>query len=234
MAFSYSPKIVTDGLVLYLDAGNPYSYVSGSTNWNDLSRSQTNGTLVNGPTYSSANLGSIVLDGVDDFVDLGTASTSTIRGGTQFTLNYWFRKQSSNSDFNLGAWDQTFGKGFFIQWFADSNVYFGVSTGGRLYSNTGLTYTANWYNFTLVFDGTLTGATNIGKLYINGISQTLSNSGGMSTTVPTDVLSFYVGKLINYGSVGKGDLSTLQLYNRALSAQEVLQNYNATKTRFGL
>jgi len=54
MAFSYSPKIVTDGLVLYLDAANPYSYVSGSTSWNDISRGGNNGTLVNGPTFSSA------------------------------------------------------------------------------------------------------------------------------------------------------------------------------------
>jgi hypothetical protein len=208
--------------------------VSGSTTWFDVTANGLSGSLTNGPTFSSANGGSIVLDVVDDFVDLGTASTSTIRGGTQFTLNYWFRKQSSNSDFNLGAWDQISSKGFFIQWFADSNVYFGVSTGARLYSFTGLTYTANWYNFTLVFDGTLTGATNIGKLYINGISQTLSNSGGMSTTVPTDVLSFYVGKLINYSSIGKGDLSTLQLYNRALTQAEVLQNYNATKARYRL
>jgi hypothetical protein len=66
MAFSYSPKIVTDGLVLYLDAGNPYSYVSGSTNWNDLSRSMLSGSLVNGPTYNTGSLGSIVFDGVDD------------------------------------------------------------------------------------------------------------------------------------------------------------------------
>jgi hypothetical protein len=68
MAFYYSPKIVTDGLVLYLDAGNQLSYPGSGTTWTDLSRSQTNGTLVNGPTFNTGSLGSIVFDGVDDFL----------------------------------------------------------------------------------------------------------------------------------------------------------------------
>ena len=58
MAFNYSPKIVTNGLVLCLDAANPKSYVSGSTKWNDLSKNYLNGTLTNGPTFNSANGGS--------------------------------------------------------------------------------------------------------------------------------------------------------------------------------
>jgi hypothetical protein len=66
MAFNYSPKIVTDGLVLYLDAANSKSYVSGSTTWSDLSRGGNNGTLTNGPTYSSAKGGIIILDGSND------------------------------------------------------------------------------------------------------------------------------------------------------------------------
>ena len=76
MAFSYSPKIITDGLVLYLDAANPYSYVSGSTVWNDISRTMTSGSLINGPTFSSANNGSIVFDGVNDYVISTTVSGS--------------------------------------------------------------------------------------------------------------------------------------------------------------
>jgi hypothetical protein len=88
MAFSYSPKIVTDGLVLYLDAANPYSYVSGSLNWNDLSRSQLSGSLVNGPTYSSANNGSIVFDGTNDYVNCGSNAGSV--SGSQFTISSFF------------------------------------------------------------------------------------------------------------------------------------------------
>ena len=76
MAFNYSPKIVTDGLVLYLDAANSKSYVSGSTTWNDISRSGINGTLVNGPTFTGSNGGSIVFDGVNDYVSLNNNTTT--------------------------------------------------------------------------------------------------------------------------------------------------------------
>ena len=86
MAFQYSPKIVTDGLVLYLDAANTKSYVSGSTTWNDISRTNINGTLVNGPTFSSDGGGSILFDGSNDYVQInygGNLSSSTI------TLNFF-------------------------------------------------------------------------------------------------------------------------------------------------
>ena len=74
MAFSYSPKIVTDGLVLYLDAANNRSYPGSGTTWTDLSRGGNNGTLTNGPTFNGANGGSIVFDGTNDFIDCGNAS----------------------------------------------------------------------------------------------------------------------------------------------------------------
>ena len=68
MAFNYSPKTVIDGLVLYMDAANSKSYVSGSTTWNDISRGGNIGTLLNGPTFNSSNSGNIVFDGTDDYV----------------------------------------------------------------------------------------------------------------------------------------------------------------------
>ena len=69
MATFYSPRIVTDGLVLHLDAGNRRSYVSGSTIWTDLVNNSRTGSLVNGPTFDSSNQGSIVFDGVNENVD---------------------------------------------------------------------------------------------------------------------------------------------------------------------
>ena len=70
MAFNFSPKVVTEGLVLYLDAANTKSYVSGSTTWSDLSRSRNNGTLVNGPTFNSSNGGFIRCDGTNDYIEV--------------------------------------------------------------------------------------------------------------------------------------------------------------------
>ena len=88
MAFSYSPKIVTDGLVLYLDATNPYSYVSGSLNWNDLSRSQLSGSLINGPTYNTS--GYVSLDGINDYIDIGNRTTLQMGTG-DFTMGLWVK-----------------------------------------------------------------------------------------------------------------------------------------------
>jgi hypothetical protein len=85
MAFNYSPKIITDGLVLYLDAANTRSYPTNGTIWSDLSRNNNNGTLINGPTFNSANGGSIVFDGVDDRV----SRNSAIDTGQNFTINAW-------------------------------------------------------------------------------------------------------------------------------------------------
>jgi hypothetical protein len=76
MSFVHSPKIITDGLVLALDAGNTKSYTSGSTTWFDKSGNANNGTLTNGPTFSSANGGSIVFDGVDDYIEITPRNTN--------------------------------------------------------------------------------------------------------------------------------------------------------------
>jgi hypothetical protein len=88
---SGGPNIVVDGLVLYLDAANQYSYVSGSTAWNDLSRSNNNGTLINGPTFNSANGGSIVFDGIDDYVSFVSNPSLT----NQITVEVWIQLSST-------------------------------------------------------------------------------------------------------------------------------------------
>ena len=74
------PNVVYNGLVLYLDAANNKSYVSGSTSWNDLTGNKNVGTLTNGPTFNTGSGGSIVFDGVDDYVNLGTSINFSTRG----------------------------------------------------------------------------------------------------------------------------------------------------------
>jgi hypothetical protein len=87
MSYYNGPKAVMDGLVMYLDAGNTKSYLSGSSTWNDLSGNGNNGTLTNGPTFSSANGGSIVFDGVDDTITVPYSSTLDPTGG--ITIEAW-------------------------------------------------------------------------------------------------------------------------------------------------
>lgn len=230
MAFSYSPKIVTDGLVLYLDAANSYSYVSGSLNWNDLSRSQISGSLINGPTFSSANNGSIVFDGVNDYAALGTFSGL---GSSNRTLEIWFQvltlsasggkrivsfvKDDATDD--VPAFTITYGT-------TTSSLDFGF--GGTPYNGyiTGMSFALNTWVC-------LVGSINSNTMTVykdNILINSVTNTG----TVATNPLG-YVGRYnANYGQYGNIRVGIVKLYNRSLSASEILQNYNATKTRFNL
>ena len=102
--FAYSPKIITNGLVLYLDAGNSLSYPGSGTIWTDLSRSQVSGSLLNGPTYNSANNGSIVFDGSNDYVDCG--NNSSLNAPDEITLSAWI-----NGTYNAPGEYAVIGKG---------------------------------------------------------------------------------------------------------------------------
>jgi hypothetical protein len=225
MAFSYSPKIVTDGLVLYLDAANPYSYVSGSTSWNDISRGGNNGTLVNGPTFSSANNGSIVFDGVDDYVDTTFKASTSIGNGNPFTVSAIFKTGNLTQQMLVGCPDVP---RFYIEVFNRSGVL--VSHWGIGNNNNSLTSTATInlnqiYNYVTTYDG------NIARGYLNGVLTDTDTIGSQSYNTNFLQIGKYTTALPIYLS---GSIYTAQIYNRALSAQEVLQNYNATKTRFGL
>ena len=117
MAFNYSPNIITDGLVLYLDAANTKSYPGSGTTWRDLSKSQLNGTLTNGPTFNSANGGSIVFDGTNDYVDnIGDLSSfSFIQNTNIFSVSFWFKVDIINTENRLmGNTITTAEKGFVV------------------------------------------------------------------------------------------------------------------------
>ena len=95
MSFNNGPTVVTNGLVLALDAGDRNSYVSGSTTWFDLT-GVNNGTLTNGPTFNTGSGGSIVFDGVDDYVNLGANSSNYSR--TSFTIDSWVKFTNSGGE----------------------------------------------------------------------------------------------------------------------------------------
>ena len=238
MAFSYSPKIVTDGLVLYLDAANPYSYVSGSAVWNDLSRSQLSGSLTNGPTYSSANLGSIVFDGVDDYVNgIGSISDfSFIQNTGVFTISSWVKLTNlSGGRYFLGNNDGTTGaKGFYFGYDGSNGrlwLFITYGLGGQAtisYIRTNFFTDNNWVFVTCVGNGTTC------QFYKNG--QIFSDSGTLGTFSTGDsTRTLSIGRVNNYnGEYWQGNVAQTSIYNRSLSATEIQQNYNATKGRFGL
>lgn len=244
MAFFYSPKVVVDGLVLYLDAANPSSYTSGSLNWNDLSRSQVSGSLVNGPTFSSANNGSIVFDGVDDYVNLGNVLNL---GTNNCTINVWLNISNSwasgtkyfisKAIANTQNYRYAFG---FTQTRQLRAFIQGNSGGGAtdIVPNTINTLNLNqWYMCTMVINRTSTV-----DLYINGVLQAVDNTNIISqwsglnfqSNNPFRVGSYTAQDNTSPALVLPGNIALTQVYFRTLSAQEVLQNYNATKGRFGL
>jgi hypothetical protein len=243
MAFSYSPKIVTDGLVLYLDAANSYSYVSGSLKWNDLSRSQTSGSLQNSPGYNSGNGGSIVFDGVDDYV-LNSTLTPLITN--QLTISVWFFATDVSTDnMIVSSENSTTTNSRFIL-FQDKVAFISgrVNTytfipGDSTTGNIRMEFASNsevlnqWVNITGTFIAN--SATGL-RGYKNGIED--PNSPINASTV--NPLSYngplYIGTR-NPDSNQRyfdGRIGIVQVYNRALSASEILQNYNAQKSRFGL
>jgi hypothetical protein len=214
---SGGPNIVTNGLVLYLDAANPRSYVSGSTAWNDLSQGGNNGTLVNNPAFSSANGGSLVFDGVSNYVTI--PSSSLLNTLTQFTYMAYVNISSSD---NYGA---IISRNTSLVWYAGRTVigqrlFIGGSTTGD--SNTFLP--SNRYAFICTtWDGTTI------RYYFNGAPDgTAVNTLSAFNTTPITIGRYQTGEYF------QGNINLVGIYTRTLSAQEILQNYNSTKTRFGL
>jgi len=234
MAFNYSPRIVTDGLVLYLDAANPRSYPGSGTTWSDLSRTVNNGVLTNGPTFSSANNGSIVFDGSNDFVNCGNANAYNITEGV--TLGCWVYFNSLNRrEIFIGKGDGI-GSSTTQYWIEKLNnnrfqILISVvtaATADQRLELTDFTITNNqWYFVCLTYNRqTLRG-------YVNGVQNTTTTS--LTNALHVTTRNFGVGRMGDLASLYlSGRVSNAFLYNRGLSAQEVLQNYNATKSRFGL
>ena len=235
MSFHYSPKIVTDGLVLYLDAANTKSYVSGSTIWNDISRGGNNGTLTNGPTFNSGNGGTIVFDGLDDYINnVGSVSTLPFIHNTGiFTISTWIKPLILNrTHYFMGNTPTSVEKGFYHGFNSSNGLIFDIMRGNNSavlnFTVASFISTTDWVNITMVGNGSTVTA------YKNGTSfQTSTGMSNFPTGDSTRVLN--IGRITNYSSeTFQGNISVSQIYNRTLSAQEVLQNYNATKTRFGL
>jgi hypothetical protein len=226
MGFYRGPNIVTDGLVLHLDAANTKSIVSGSTTWLDRSGYGNNGTLVNGPTFNSANGGSIVFDGNNDYLNIGNPSSLNLY--TSFTLSTWLRMPSSTVYQTIlargrggAAWDgYEMGHNGHVSRVTAENaagtvVTFNL-TGNRIIDD------GIWHYVLFSFNGTT------GTMYVDAIP-----AGSANGYFSSNNNSNYIGRRLD-GNYLSGSIATTQIYNRALSAQEVLQNYNATKSRFNL
>jgi len=222
--FAHSPKIVTDGLVLSLDAGNTKSYVSGSTTWFDKSGFSNNGTLTNGPTFNTGSLGSIVFDGVDDRVNCSGASP-TLDITSQITMIAWVNPSAIGGSYQGVFLRQT--QGDYELWMFGNKLMYGLKIGGVTYRNVGSTVlsTNNWYMLAWTYNGSTV------QTYVNNVADlTVARTGSIDTS-NSIVYIGYSGYASEYFT---GRISVCQLYNKALSPAEITQNFNALRGRFGI
>lgn len=213
-------------LVLHLDAGNKRSYPGSGTVWYDLSGNRNHGTLTNGPTFSAANGGSIIFDGLDDYVNCG--SLSNFLDGNQITMEIVTMKLGTGTNADRGIMISIFGT--YIDWNYQGKLLFSMWNGNSqqtlLQSLNNTPYNINVLNHTVVvFDGTRK------KLYNN--SELLRSTGdtGPITSLTSDL---NIGRFTEGSHYCNGRILIARVYNRALSHQEIKQNYNATRGRFGL
>ena len=238
MATLYSPKIVTNGLVMYLDAGNNRSYPGSGTSWTDLSRNGITGTLTNGPTFNSANGGSIVFDGTNDYGYVN----KTFSSYTNFTVCFWIKINTTSNHQGIfsiknSADIQDYMNGNFAI-HTISGGYFGMEAQNLYAGNTSTNNTVinNLASYCCVVCNQ---SGNLVTYYLNGMpdgTQTIT-----STFTFSDHNLLFLGcrqysttGVTNPQNVINATIYSYQFYNRALSASEIRQNYHATKGRFGL
>jgi hypothetical protein len=228
MSTSYGNiPIVTSGLTLCLDAGNLKSYPTSGTTWTDLSKNGNNGTVVNSPTFSSSNVGSLVFNGSNQYVTLTYDPILT----NQVTFETWV-SLSATSPNNVGTIfsRETIAGGSYRMLYSSGWFSWICATVNNGWYTTGTNIFANVDSFTNIYQvvGTYNGS-NL-RLYVNGVL--MSTGASISGNILSTGTFYLIRREANNTDYGKGIIYTHRIYNRALSASEVLQNYNATKWRF--
>ncbi len=220
MGLDHSPIIITDGLSVYLDPANTRSYSGTGLTIYDLSGSGNTSTLINGSTYLSNNLGTFIFDGTNDYISVN--SLSNILSKTAYTKTAYFYVTDFSTSNNIVSGGFSGQHAFWLQGlqklYAGHNGAWSTVTG-----NTTLSLNV-WYFGAVTYNNS-----SGWKLYLNG------REDGTSS----DTTTFNGNQEILIGSYGGGNnftgrISKVQIYNRALTATEIVQNYNATKKRYGL
>lgn len=225
-------NIVTNGLILYLDAAQSISYPGTGIIWNDLSINANNGTLVNGPTYSSSNGGSIVFDGTNDYVNIPFNSTLNTPNGATYEI--WIKPA-------IGTSGEFLNRGTSDSGATPDNPRFSLESNGKLYFDWSSPSNDRYLN-------TVTGSCNMGywnqviglatpnsllRVFVNGVeSSYLQRVGTLPSTLPNTSNPIQLGGAPWIPRYSSSNISILKLYNRSLSAAEILQNYNVLKQRY--
>ena len=241
MATSGGPNIITDGLVLALDAASPRSYPGTGTTWYDLSGNDNNGTLTNGPTFANGNGGSIAFDGSNDSVV--NTYTSNFDMDTNSTIEVIFKCNSSltnSNDSRQSLFSNSTSNSFGLE--------IGIFNGCNINSTTGFRFlmhrqgncfsavsAANaWVQSEICFFTYTRDASRGEKMFVNGQEITPQQANGYTYSAGSSSSFFGIRQGTGGSQRLNGNIYKTSIYSKALSATEVLQNYNATKSRFGL
>jgi uncharacterized protein (TIGR02145 family) len=227
------PSMVTNGLVLNLDAGNTSSYLGSGTTWTDLTASGNNGTLTNGPVFNTRNGGSILFDGLDDVVGFGNILTI---GLNSWTMSCWVKFDGGAGIMGImGKTSYRAYDGRYSFYIENNNINaFFKPFANNIISTPVAPYLDNkFHNLVMTIS-----RSSMMYFYIDGIS--VGTPIDVSSTSAINLNStdkFYIG---SYGSTDgqsplyyfKGSIGQALIYNRALSAAEVTTNFNVIKARY--
>ena len=238
MAFHYSPKVINDSLILYLDAGNSKSYSGSGDTWFDTSKSFKDSSLLGSPPFLSDNKGCFLMVGLNEYISIPQLSDNNIIDNYSFGI--WFSPTITISPSNNDYYMLFEAQNTSISSTPDNFIYF-LNSGGQITFETKtpndnlLTTTNNWvagkwYNIYCTYES----STGTKSIYVNGVKEN-SISGVNGSYLNT---STYFG-LGAYSSPSrtwylKGRIAGAFVYGKTLSQSEISQNYNSTKSRFGL
>ena len=230
MAIGYNPRIVTDGLVLCLDAANTKSYGGSGTTWTDLSGNGNDGTLTNGPTHTSGAGGYFTFDGSNDYVAVSNLglSSNTLEGWINSHTNQG-GNQGNDIVSALGYYSRVGAEKYtYIGFIGSNTLTFRIDDGSTSHKQVAdVTYTTNqWYHVALSYNSS-NGST---VAYVNGssVGSTTATTGITFNNTPNDIARAENGRYFD------GFVSTARIYDRALTAAEVAQNFNALRGRYGI
>ena len=216
MGLRHHPKIVTDGLILYIDAANTRSFSGSGITINGLVGG-IGGTLVNGVGFTTSQNGIFTFDGTNDYINFGNSSTLQQSSGT---LSAWAKASSPGSSYRgiiakQGAYGLFYLNNVLVayDWTADA----ARSTGIDIADNT-------WKNVVLTYQS---GVSNGTRIYINGVSVLTT-----TITIQSQVANLFGGAEANASQFSSCQASSFKMYNRVLTASEILQDYNAIKRRY--
>jgi hypothetical protein len=220
-------NIVTNGLVLYWDGASSLSYPSGSATWNNIVSSDYNGLPISGAMYTSFGGGSFLFDGTNTRL---TSSLNTLPLNS--TFEFWINRTNSVNSFNMIG-------GMYLPYFAfrSSNIFFFSNrySGTQRNIQTVQTFGNNtWHNVAFVTEYTASNVTTTSKIYVNGSLAASGNFTGSQSTPTFDTFTLGSWRQNLTDAPFSGSIAIAKFYNYNLSDQEIIQNYNATKARFGL